>query len=135
MAGINVATTASNGLTINNALVGGALTKSGVGKLILTGDNIFNGGTTISAGTLQIGTSTLNASITMISSTMARWRWPPRTTGPTPGRSPAPHGITSIASGTITFTGNSSYSGGTTLSSGGGTFRYLGQRSVPARPR
>jgi autotransporter-associated beta strand protein len=115
--------------------VGGALTKSGVGKLILTGDNIFNGGTTISAGTLQIGTSTLNASITgdivnngaLAMATANDWTYTGSITGT--------GGITSIASGTITFTGNSSYSGGTTLSSGGGTFRYLGQRSVPARPR
>ena len=33
----------------------GSLTKSGLGSLILTGANTFGGGTTISAGTLQLG--------------------------------------------------------------------------------
>ena len=39
-------------LNVKHAL---ALTKSGTGSLTLTGTNTYTGGTTISAGTLQLG--------------------------------------------------------------------------------
>ena len=43
-------------LTLTDAISGaGALTKDGDGTLVLAGDNDYNGGTTITAGTLQIG--------------------------------------------------------------------------------
>ena len=41
----------------------GALTKSGTSTLILTGTNSYAGGTTISAGTLQIGNNTANGTL------------------------------------------------------------------------
>src|SRR6202044_877696 len=41
----------------------GALTLSGTGTLTLTGTNTFGGGTTISAGTLQIGNGGTTGSI------------------------------------------------------------------------
>ena len=46
------ATTLSLGGLISGA---GRLTKSGTGTLVMTADNVYTGGTTISAGTLQIG--------------------------------------------------------------------------------
>jgi outer membrane autotransporter protein len=43
-------------LTLSSAIGGtGALTKTDVGTLLLTGNNTYTGGTTISAGTLQLG--------------------------------------------------------------------------------
>ena len=46
----------SDALTYGGVISGtGSLTKSGTGTLTLTGDNTYTGGTTISAGTLQIG--------------------------------------------------------------------------------
>jgi fibronectin-binding autotransporter adhesin len=40
------------------------LTKAGTGTMILSGDNSYTGGTTISAGTLQLGNGGANGSIT-----------------------------------------------------------------------
>ena len=41
----------------------GVLTKSGAGTLILTGANTYTGGTTVSAGTLQGNTASLQGNI------------------------------------------------------------------------
>ena len=42
----------------------GSLTKQGNGTLILTGDNNYSGGTTVSAGVLQGNTDSLKGNIT-----------------------------------------------------------------------
>lgn len=47
---------AGHTLTVANPIVGdGSLTKTGAGKLALTGSNSYTGGTTVAAGTLVIG--------------------------------------------------------------------------------
>ncbi|MBQ0960879.1 autotransporter-associated beta strand repeat-containing protein [Ideonella sp. 4Y11] len=49
----------SNALTVANAISGtGALTKSGAGTLTLTGANSYSGGSTLSAGTVVLGSGT-----------------------------------------------------------------------------
>lgn len=52
-------------LTLSGVIGGtGALTKVGAGTLILTGANTYGGGTTVTAGTLQIGNGGTTGSIT-----------------------------------------------------------------------
>ncbi len=54
----------SNDLLYDGVISGtGAMTKLGAGTLILTGENTYTGGTTISAGTLQIGNGDTTGSI------------------------------------------------------------------------
>ncbi len=57
--GLNTNTTVSGVISGN----GGWLNKSGTGTLTLTGANTYSGGTTITAGTLQIGNGGTNGSI------------------------------------------------------------------------
>jgi fibronectin-binding autotransporter adhesin len=55
---------AFNSFTVNQALgSGGALTKLGAGSLVLTAANTYVGGTTIAAGTLQLGNGGTTGSI------------------------------------------------------------------------
>lgn len=55
--------TNGNNVTFNTALSGGALIKQGTGTLTLFADNTYTGGTTINAGTLQIGAGNITGSI------------------------------------------------------------------------
>src|SRR5581483_1804398 len=54
---------AGNVFTIGQTLAGGPLTKLGAGTLVLTADNTFSGASTISAGTLQVGSGGIAGSI------------------------------------------------------------------------
>ncbi|MEI6673700.1 MAG: autotransporter-associated beta strand repeat-containing protein, partial [Verrucomicrobiota bacterium] len=51
---INDSSLAADDLTISAVIQNGALTKSGVGTLLLTGANTYSGATTLNAGTLSI---------------------------------------------------------------------------------
>jgi autotransporter-associated beta strand protein len=57
VAGGTISTDAGTTLTATGTITGasGALTKTGAGTLLLSGNNTYGGGTTISAGTLQLG--------------------------------------------------------------------------------
>ncbi|WP_208456209.1 autotransporter outer membrane beta-barrel domain-containing protein [Burkholderia latens] len=96
----------------------GALTKAGTGTATLTGDNTYTGGTTVSAGTLQIGNGGTAGSIVgdvTNNGTLAFDRSDTATYGGTISGSGA---VSQLGTGTTVLTGNNGYTGGTTISAG-----------------
>jgi fibronectin-binding autotransporter adhesin len=96
----------------------GTLTQSGSGTLILSGANTYTGGTTISAGTLQIGTGsttgalegdiTDNATLVFDRSDSVIFNGTISGTGT----------LTQSGSGTLILSGANTYTGGTTIGTG-----------------
>jgi fibronectin-binding autotransporter adhesin len=136
-------TDAGTTLTANGIISGttGALTKTGEGTLVLTANNTYAGGTTISAGILSVaanldlgaaaGTVTLDGGTlaTTASFTTARGmsitgnngsiQTAAGTTLTASGVIAGPAGaLTKAGDGTLLLTGDSTYSGGTTIAAG-----------------
>jgi len=106
-------------LTLSGAISGsGTLTKDGSGTLILTGAGTYGGGTTIDAGTLQIGngggTGSLAGDI-LDNATLAVNRSGALTLS---GAISGSGNLIKDGSGTLTLTGTNSYAGGTTVRGG-----------------
>ena len=95
---------------------GGAtsLTKSGAGTWILTGTNTYTGGTTISAGTLQGNTTSLQGNMTNNGTVV----FDQATTGTYSGTMSGTGAVTKQNTGTLVVSGANSYSGATTISAG-----------------
>ena len=92
----------------------GSLTKQSSGTLILTGANIYSGGTTVSGGILQGNTMTLQGDILNNASVV----FDQPITGTYAGNISGSGSFTKQNSGTLTLTGSNTYSGGTTVSGG-----------------
>ena len=118
----------------------GSLTHLGPGTLILTGSNTYSGGTTISAGTLQVGNGGSGAFLAspsvVLSATSAALVFNPADSPTYSGVIGGIGGVTQAGPGTLTLTGNNTYSGGTTISAGtlqvgnGGSGGSLGSGNV-----
>ncbi|NLG19729.1 MAG: hypothetical protein GX556_20610, partial [Fibrobacter sp.] len=97
--------------------VSSGLIKTGAGTMLLTGTNTYSGGTTISAGTLQIGNSGTTGSITgnvTDNATLVFKRSDAYTFGGVISGSGA---VIQAGAGTLTLSGANTYSGLTTVNS------------------
>jgi autotransporter-associated beta strand protein len=92
----------------------GALTKQNAGTLILTSANTYSGGTTVSAGTLQINTSSLQGAIVNNSQVV----FDQATAGTFSGTMSGSGALTKQNVGTLVLTGTNTHSGGTTVAAG-----------------
>lgn len=122
----NVAT-GSAALTANNTAAttfsgpisgDGRLVKTGAATLTLTGDNTYTGGTTISAGTLQLGNGGTTGSLAgdiANNAALAVNRVDALTLG---GRISGTGSFTQAGTGTTTLSGANTYSGATTVAAG-----------------
>ena len=110
---------AANTFTVAQALAaGGALTKLGDGKLVLSGANSYADGTTIAAGTLQIGDGGTTGSIlgdVLNNGALAFNRSDEMTFG---GVISGAGSIEQIGAGTTILTAANTYTGGTTITGG-----------------
>ncbi|QQE12597.1 autotransporter-associated beta strand repeat-containing protein [Planctomycetota bacterium] len=112
-----------NNLTFTDVISGtGALIKEGNGALTLTGTNTYSGGTTISAGTLQIGDGGTTGSIlgdVLNNGTLAFNRSDDLIyTGVISESSGSSGSFVKAGDGTLTLTGTNTYSGLTTIMGG-----------------
>jgi autotransporter-associated beta strand protein len=111
----------SDNLTYAGVISGqGSLTKLGNGTLSLTGANVQSGGTTVSAGTLQLGiggiVGSLEGNVSVANGATLAFNRSDNVTyaGTVTGEG----SLTKLGSGALTLTGSSDFSGGVTLSAG-----------------
>jgi outer membrane autotransporter protein len=97
--------------------VGGSLTKVGTGTLTLSGDNAYTGGTTISAGAIQIGNGGTSGSIgdvvdnaLLIFNRSDAWTYGGLISGT--------GAVQMDGTGTLALTNTNTYGGGTTINGG-----------------
>jgi autotransporter-associated beta strand protein len=109
----------SNSLTLSGVISGtGSLRKLGTGVLILGGENSYSGGTTIDAGTLQIGGGATGGSVMgdVINNAQLTFN---RSSATSYGGAISGSGsVVKTGTGTLTVTGASTYTGGTTVNQG-----------------
>ena len=96
---------------------GGSLIKDGTGTVTLNGTNDYTGGTTVSGGTLQGTTSSLQGDITAASGAVVAFAQVAN--GSYDGELSGNGKLSKSGAGILTLTGTSSYEGGTDVTGGG----------------
>ncbi len=96
----------------------GDLTKSGPGKVTLTGENTYSGGTTIEAGILEIGNGGTTGSIVGDVANSGTLAFNRSNNSTFSGNVTGTGNVTKSGAGTLTVTGALSHGGGTTISGG-----------------
>jgi len=110
--------------SISAKLAGGALSKTGSGTVVLTGDNIYTGGTSVSGGVLQVGnggtSGWINGNVALSNGgTLAFNRSDLYATRLTFGGNVSGSGvIKNSGTGYLSLSGNNSHTGGTVLDYG-----------------
>ena len=119
--------TNGNDATLGGTIIGiGPLTKIGAGTLTLTGANIYSGGTTISGGTLQIGSGGPTGSIVGDIVNNAALTFNRSDDLAFSGAISGTGSLTKIGIGTLTLSGGAGYVFGVTT---GGQCRHAAGRS------
>ncbi|WP_322518365.1 autotransporter-associated beta strand repeat-containing protein [Rhodopseudomonas palustris] len=105
--------------TLDQMITGaGSVAKTGSGVLKLTGSNSYLGGTTISAGTLQVGDGSSTGSITGDIINNASLVFNRSGTYTFDGAISGTGGVSKAGNGIVVLTGTNTYTGGTTISAG-----------------
>ena len=106
-------------LQLDGAISGsGTLQQIGGGTTVLTAANSYSGGTTISAGTLQLGNGGSTGSIAGDVTDNGTLAFDRSDASSFPGTISGSGMVAQVGSGSVTLTGSNSYSGGTTISAG-----------------
>ena len=115
--GNNNASTIFSGV-LQNGTSALQITKSGTGTLTLTGANTYSGGTTIAAGTLQIGNGGTTGSIAGNVTNNGILAFDRSDAVTFAGVISGTGSVQDLGGGTITLTGSDTYSGGTVVNNG-----------------
>jgi autotransporter-associated beta strand protein len=121
----------TSGETFSPVISGGGALVQAAGLLILTGSDTYSGATTISAGTLQVGTGGTTGSIGKTSGVSDGGVLAFSLSGNTAFALAITGGggLTQMGPGALTLTGSNSYAGGTTVA--GGILQFTGNSAVP----
>ena len=113
------ADTSTNSLTMSGVISGaGSLNQSGAGVLTLTGNNIYTGGSTITAGTLQIGNGGTTGSIVGNVNDNGTLAFSHSDNVVFAGVVSGTGAVNQLGNGVLTLTGSNTYTGGTTITAG-----------------
>jgi autotransporter-associated beta strand protein len=121
LAGTPQVTVTANTLSVGGVISGAAagLVKAGAGTLLLAGSNTYGGGTTISAGILQLGDgATKNGYVQNNVTDNGTLAFANPLSESFGGLISGSGSLAKSGAGTLTLTGNNTYSGGTTINTG-----------------